>query len=117
VGEREKIGSGEELKKAALNKKVRAANRSYLGERLLDVIIALGITGCVLVGYYRHVWLAVLLLICVLTFARWRWRHWSDEWIDAESDVWNDDSSADATDNGRFDSVDSSDSSDAGGGD
>ena len=117
MGEREKIVSENDAKRAAMDKKVRAANRWYVGQRLLDLLFALLITGCVLVGYYRHVFLAVVLLAIVLTFGWRRWQHWKSGPINGHSDVWEVEDSATEhwDDSARSGSDDSSDSSDSGG--
>jgi len=98
------------LRKAALEKKLRAANRWYLGQRLLDLLFALAITGCVLVGYYRHIFLAITLLVIVMAFAWLRWRHWdTKDSGGGVADVWDiDDSTTDHWNNDPSDSSDSS---------
>jgi hypothetical protein len=81
MGERQKIAVAAEEKKAALDKKVRAANRWYLGQRLLDVLMALLVAACVLIRYFGYFYLAVGLLCMVLLYAWLRWRHWNDQKI------------------------------------
>jgi hypothetical protein len=117
MAEREKITSEPAEQKAALEKKLKAANRWYLWQRAIDLAFALMITGCVLVGYYHHVFIAILLLLVVLCLAQWRYRFFSNQPITGHSDVWEIDDpsptehwhdSTDSHDAGGSDSADSS---------
>jgi hypothetical protein len=116
MGEREKIASETVEQKAALEKKLRAANRWYLWQRCIDLAFALMITGCVLVGCYHYVFTAILLLFIVLCLAQWHYRFFSNKPITGHTDVWEIDDpspaehwheSTDSHDAGGSDSVDS----------
>ena len=111
MGERQKIATDTDLKRAALHKKVRAANRWYFAQRLLDLSFALLFAGCVLIAYYGHRVIAVGLLLVTLLLAWFRWRHWDDRKLASgeadiaegqESTEWND-----TPDSSSFDSSDS----------